>query len=114
MKYLNTREAFLNSVNETFDNEITFGGSLLGRLVNSIIRKASIEVNYNKVGSIAKAIEDELNGLISNGLSEEAKAEIKKLLAPLLLEKIYETLFFFKIFIYLPLFLILKIKREIF
>ena len=90
MKYLNTREAFLNSVNETFDNEITFGGSLLGRLVNSIIRKASIEVNYNKVGSIAKAIEDELNGLISNGLSEEAKAEIKKLLAPLLLEKIYE------------------------
>lgn len=91
MKYINTREAYLNSINETFSNEITFGGSLIGRLVNSIIRKAKIEINYQKVKSIAQAIKIELDGMIANGLSEENRQEIAKITAKALLEEIYNV-----------------------
>lgn len=91
MKYINTREAYLNLINETFANETTWGGSLLGRLVNSIIRKAKVEINYHKIKSIAHAIKIELDGLIANGLSDEAKGEIAKITAKALLEEIYRV-----------------------
>jgi hypothetical protein len=59
MRYLSTRDVFLKNfkelqldihkeallsydkdemINEAFENDITWGGSLLGRLINSIIR----------------------------------------------------------------------------
>lgn len=91
MKYINTREAYLNLINETFTNETTWGGSLLGRLVNSIIRKAKVEVNYQKVKSIAHAIKAELDGLIANGMSQEDKNLISKITAKALLEEIYDV-----------------------
>jgi hypothetical protein len=91
MKYINSREAYLNSVNETFANETTWGGSLIGRLINSIIRKAKIEINDQKVKSIAEAIKIELDGLIANGLSEEDKQEIAKVTAKALLEEIHNV-----------------------
>jgi hypothetical protein len=91
MKYLDTREIYLKTINETFTNEITFGGSLLGRLVNSIIRKAKVEINYKKINSIAEAIQIELNGLITNGLNDEAKLAVSKITAHALLEEIYKV-----------------------
>jgi len=91
MKYLNTREAFLQTINETFQNEITWGGSLLGRLISSIIRKAKIEVNHQKVQSIATSIKAELDGLIANGLSRENQELIAKVTSRVLLEEIYNV-----------------------
>jgi len=91
MKYLNTREAFLQTINETFQNEITWGGSLLGRLISSIIRKAKIEVNHQRVKSIATAIKAELDGLIANGLSRENQELIAKVTSRVLLEEIYNV-----------------------
>ena len=91
MKYLNTREAFLSTINETFVNDITFGGSLFGRLVNSIIRKAKIAVNYEKVNSIANAIKIELDGLIAKGLSTADQHTLSNITSRALLDEIYNV-----------------------
>ena len=91
MRYINTRAAFLGTVNEAFVNDITWGGSLLGRLVNSVIREAKIGINYARVGSIAKAIEKELMALVAKGMSPEDQATITNITAKFLLEEIYKT-----------------------
>jgi hypothetical protein len=91
MRYLNTRDVFIQNlkiniedaqkINEVVaTNEITFGGSLLGRFINSTIRKAKIGYNYYRVESIVKAIEAELNNIIFDGLTDEEKKEIKSIL----------------------------------
>ena len=79
MKYLYTRDGFLinvksetkeiknlhTQINEsTLTNDITFGGSLLGRFINSTIRKAMIEVNAMRVVKIAADIERTLLELL--------------------------------------------------
>lgn len=89
MKYLNTREIYLNILNETLVNEITWGGSLLGRLVNSTLRLAKIGVNYTRVGSIAGKIKDELDKLIEEGLPETIKEDIPEIMVLFLLEEIH-------------------------
>jgi len=100
MKYLNTRDVYLSTIkiklNEdtgsgTFANDITFGGSLLGRLINSTIRKAKIQINYMKIGSIADEIRDELDRLLKETLDEEQKQEIKDFMLKALLEEIYKV-----------------------
>jgi hypothetical protein len=58
------------------ENEITFGGSLLGRLINSIVRKAKIQYNYKKVSDISSKIESELNALITEGLPQDVKQNV--------------------------------------
>jgi hypothetical protein len=98
MKYLYTRDIFLENfrfkidnieeINEVVTNEITFGGSLLGRFINSTIRKAKIGYNYSRVESIVKAIENELNNIIFDGLSDDEKREIKILLVQYYLSEI--------------------------
>jgi len=98
MKYLYTRDIFLEhfkfkidnteEINEVVTNEITFGGSLLGRFINSTIRKAKIGYNYSRVESIVKAIENELNNIIFDSLSDEEKKEIKILLVKYYLAEI--------------------------
>ena len=91
MKYLKTREVYLSSINETFVNETTWGGSLLGRLVNSVIRKAKIGVNYLRIDSITKAIEDELNALIAGGLNDKDKKDLTETLSKAFMQEIYDT-----------------------
>jgi acyl-CoA-binding protein len=96
MRYLTTRDIFLSTINKeiqinesTFTNDITFGGSLLGRLVNSIIRKGKVQINYKKVEPIAKEIEDELDKLLAGTLDEEQKASMREIITKALLEEIY-------------------------
>ncbi len=89
MKYLHTREIYLSTLNEAFENDITWGGSLLGRLINSIIRKAKIGVNYLKIDSIANAIKNELDLLIMEGLPQDIKEEVMNSIPNYLLEAIY-------------------------
>lgn len=112
MRYLNTRESFLKNfkeikiekdilssynkdeiINEAFENDITFGGSLLGRLINSTIRKAKIQYNYYRVKSIARKIEDELLGLISDSFTDEQKKGVKLITAKMALLAMYQTVF---------------------
>jgi hypothetical protein len=114
MRYLSTRDVFLKNfkelqldihkeailssnedemINEAFENDITWGGSLLGRFINSVIRKAKIEVNVFNVKSIAKRIEDEFIGLIADGFSEEQKIKVIEITAKMLLYDMYRTVF---------------------
>lgn len=101
MRYLNTRDVFVQNlkiniqdakkINEVLTNEITFGGSLLGRFINSTIRKAKIGYNYYRVESIVKAIEAELNNIIFDGLPDEEKKQIKILLVSYYLKAIKDV-----------------------
>ena len=112
MRYLNTRDVFLKNfkalqldihkeallsydkdemVVEAFENDITWGGSLLGRFINSVIRKAKIQYNFFRVKSIARKIEEELNNLIFDGLSDDDKKAAKEVVAYYLLAEIYKS-----------------------
>lgn len=114
MRYLSTRDVFLKNfkelqldihkeailsynedemINEAFENDITWGGSLLGRLINSAIRKAKIQYNYYRVKSIARKIEDELMGLIGDNLTDEQKIAVKTITAKFILLSMYQLVF---------------------
>lgn len=95
MKYIRTRDQFLNLTNETLDlsrvseyikssemiseameNDITWGGSLLGRLINSVIRKAKIGYNSTKIDSIVENVKIELDLLLSESLESDKKSKL--------------------------------------
>jgi hypothetical protein len=107
MKYLNNREEFLKrsiakineyksledtevyKINESensgpFANDIPWGDSLLGRLINSTIRKAKIGANLVIIKGVIRrlkyAFDDLLGGSIKAGLSEEDQKELNKIM----------------------------------
>ena len=45
-------------INETFENDITWGGSMIGRLINSTIRRFKIGYSQTKVEPLLKKLED--------------------------------------------------------
>ena len=62
------------SLNEAIAvNDIPWGDSLIGRLINSTIRKAKIGYNQTKVPALLDAFKRELDTLIASGLQKEAK-----------------------------------------
>jgi len=105
MKYLSNRDEFLKrsikkideyksyeglvKINEDvensgpFANDIPWGDSLLGRLINSTIRKAKVGANLVRIKGVAKrlryAFDDLLGGSAEAELSEEDKKEFKRL-----------------------------------
>ena len=110
MKYLKNRQEFLykeiqiesinvseqikssEMINEAFENDITWGGSLLGRLINSTIRKGKIYVQTARIGSVVKDIESELNTLVGKVYTDEKeKEQITTLQVRLLLTEIYKV-----------------------
>jgi len=99
MRYLKYRHQFLtneiskidnNPINESFENDITFGGSLLGRLINSTIRKAKVSYNSTKVNNIVKQVKGQLNTLLRECLEDEEKRKLAELVYKFLLEQIYK------------------------
>jgi hypothetical protein len=54
-------------------NEVNWGDSLIGRLINSTIRKMKIGYNQTKVKDLVTAFERELDGLLAASLQGEAK-----------------------------------------
>lgn len=94
MRYLKHKDDFLKNtefLKEVFENDITWGGSLLGRLINSTIRKAKIGYNYTKVNSIVKQVEDQINNLYSYYANEEDKSKISDLVSRFLIEEVYKV-----------------------
>ncbi len=108
MKYLHNRDQFinksLNKINEykelenhplykeyliteaesgPFANDIPWGDSLLGRLINSVIRKAKIGANLVRIKGVTRRLRDAFDALmgqsVANELSEEEKKEFSKL-----------------------------------
>lgn len=100
MKYLSNREEFLKrsirkideykkydsleSVNEDvensgpFANDIPWGDSLLGRLINSTIRKAKVGVNLVRIKGVANRLKDTFDELLGNAAAAELSDEDKK------------------------------------
>jgi len=108
MKYLQRRDAFLEfkkieltesqtidlfkkseMINETFENDIPWGDSLIGRLINSTIRKAKIGVNTLRISRLAPQVENCLNEMLADAtFTPEQKKEVSSVKFRLLLEEI--------------------------
>lgn len=58
---------------EALTNEVNWGDSLLGRLINSSIRRTKIGFNITKVPNLLKALRGELDNLISASLTRDTK-----------------------------------------
>jgi hypothetical protein len=97
MKYLITREQFLsrstgsNMINEVLENEITWGGSLLGRLINSTIRKVKIGYNESQIDQVLVDLRNELDYLLSASLTGDGEKKFYNLSLKKLLEEIKDT-----------------------
>ena len=108
MKYLDNRDEFLKrsitkideykslennelyKINEDvensgpFANDIPWGDSLLGRLINSTIRKAKIGANLVRIKGVVRrlkyAFDDLLGGSLKSKLSEEDQKELNRII----------------------------------
>ena len=97
MKYLKGRERFLSDIkqlnqqqiNEAFDmsgsqgpfgNDIAWGDSLVGRLINFVIRKIGVGVNMVRIQPVINRLKLEFRNVIENakavGITEETKKKI--------------------------------------
>lgn len=54
-------------INEVFTNDIPWGDSLIGRLINSISRKASISYNNRRISSLIKRLEMHFDQILDIG-----------------------------------------------
>jgi len=75
-------------VRETFENDITWGGSMVGRLINSTIRRFKIGYSQTQVGPLIKKLEDELNYLLSASIQGDTLVEYNKLRVRAYIEEI--------------------------
>jgi len=88
MKYLNNRQKFLNKnlkpINEVLGNEIKWGDSLVGRLINSFRRKIGVGTNLVRIDNCIKSLKSHFEDIIfyskSNSLTDEDKLKIIKVI----------------------------------
>ena len=107
MKYVRDREQFLKkykSVNEenqagsgVLGNEIKWGDSLLGRLINHIRRKAGIGINMGRINLVASQLESEFDNILATSavqdISEEDKIKVFKTQISALLGTLKEAVY---------------------
>jgi hypothetical protein len=111
MKYLQYRDDFLNKkleltetqiteqiessemLNEAFENDIRWGDSLVGRLINSVIRRTKTYINRVRIESVLKDLENELNALFNSTLSEDVKKNTDSAIINTLLTEIYQVVY---------------------
>lgn len=84
LKYQKTNE-------EVFVNDVNWGDSLLGRLINSTIRKSKIGYNYSKVEPILKNLQLTMDDLIARSIEKDKKDEFLILAIREHLSKIYDV-----------------------
>ena len=67
MRHIKSREKFLNknTINESVTNEIRFGGSYLGRLINSTWRLLGSATNRLRINSLPAQLKSELELLVA-------------------------------------------------
>ena len=113
MKYLSNRDEFLkrslnkieeyksiedklDTINEgesgPFANDIPWNDSLLGRLINSAIRKAKIGANLLRIKAVNRRLEDAFEDLLGSSLTAEMSDEDKKNKNKVLVFKFLEEL----------------------
>lgn len=76
---------------EAFENDITWGGSLLGRLINSTIRRSKIYLNDTQIKSVVEKVKMELDTLLGDYLSNEDREKVRDIKWRFLIEEIYKV-----------------------
>ena len=108
MKYLNKRDEFLKNYNKIFNikenyitnnkkellitedsgpfaNNIGWGDSLLGRLINSTIRKAKVGANLLRIKAVEQRLRDAMDDILLTSSVAELDESDKKLYAKALI-----------------------------
>ena len=75
------RDQFLkkNTTNEAITNDIPWGDSLIGRLINSIARKAGIAIKAKRIDSVISGLRTEFDRLLEEGKADIDNSRIVKL-----------------------------------
>jgi hypothetical protein len=75
------RDQFLkkNITNEAITNDIPWGDSLIGRLINSIARKAGIAIKAKRIDSVISGLRTEFDRLLEEGTADIDQSRIVKL-----------------------------------
>lgn len=100
MKYLNKRSKFLSYIKEDsgpLSNDIDWGDSLLGRLINASIRKSNIALNAKRIDSLIKLLNDRfedlrLGSIIENSEDKSISNRINKLKISAILKALNESI----------------------
>ena len=89
-KNFNANEEIKTSVlvREALENDITWGGSMIGRLINSALRRFKIGYSQVKIEPLVKKLEDELNYLISSSIEGDTLKKYNELLIRSYIEEI--------------------------
>jgi hypothetical protein len=85
----NRYEKFTN-INEAFSNDVNWGDSWVGRMINSIIRKAKISVNLRRISSLSKMLESRFEELYETGKIKTGEFDRKFLESKYLLDRLEE------------------------
>ena len=110
MRYLNKREDFLreknsNSINKIrsineadtsgpFANDVGWNDSLLGRLINHIIRKARIARKVGQIKKLIERLQDEFNYLLDQSVQFSLGDDSQLLLIKITLSSFFKELIF--------------------
>lgn len=95
MKYLSKRSEFLSYIKEDsgpLANDIDWGDSLLGRLINASIRKTNIAINAKRIDSVIKLLNDRFDELRINATVIDNNVEISKRVNKLKISEILRSL----------------------
>jgi hypothetical protein len=104
MKYLNYRKQFLNDnnqllkdinsskmINEVLENDLEWGDSLLGRLINSTIRVLKVGYGVSRVPNLLKEFEASLSELITDSMTEDLSEKFNLLALKNLFEELKDV-----------------------
>ena len=81
MRYILKRELFLdqNKINEVFQNEVSWGGSWVGRLINSTIRRNKIKKDSETIDGIIQAIQNTLDDILQSSINKDLRVKLYRL-----------------------------------
>jgi hypothetical protein len=92
MKYINKREDFLKKSKHDkierlikegaggpFTNDIPWGDSLVGRLINAIVRKSGIAINVNRIQKLIPRLKELFDEILEDSkISQQSQAKVWK------------------------------------
>lgn len=87
----NRYEKFTN-VSEAFSNDVNWGDSWVGRMINSIVRKAKISVNLRRISSLSKMLEARFEELYETGKIKAGDFDRKFIESKYLLDRLEEMI----------------------
>jgi len=78
MRYILKRDVFLdqNKIDEVFQNEVTWGGSLLGRLINSTIRVLKLNYDAVKIEGVNTQIKATIYEILKESLDKDLRVKL--------------------------------------